>query len=398
MVESQTDNQANATSSQAQGIKVAVLIMSAVSIVLLFLPWISSPFIAQFAGIASYVSGQTVQSELSIPSLFFVSCDLLNYGNALAQSSSYSSSTATALVDIFIVALLLATVWLWALLDSLISGLVVLSGKKESSFMVRASAVCVSASGATIALSFFIDIAIKGSMSKATSGLSSYVGVAYLSPTFWAWLVLIISIAELVLLKLGPNDPRIASAASKVTDLANGVSSGSSEKYNSANRSIAKEIDKLYASYGKAAFEAIKADPALPKIAPKEWSEIDDLIKAEAARKQEEERKAAEAKRLEAERKAEEAKRLEEERKSRALESSQVQSGGAASKPKSIKCPVCASEMAATSRFCPECGYKRTVVIDEPSSVNREPELCHACGAPLKPGASFCGKCGNKVR
>lgn len=374
MAESQIKNQVSAASSQAQGIKAAALIMTAISMVLLFLPWISSPIIAQFAGIASYVSGQTVQSELSIPSLFFVSCDLLNYGNAASQS--LSSGSSTALSEIFIMALLLAVVWVWALLDSLISGLMVLSGKKESSFMVRASAACVSTSGATIALCFFIDFAVKGSMSKATSGLSSYAGITYLSPTFWVWLVLIISVAELVLLKLGPNDPRIVSVASKASSLAAGVPSVLSPE---------KEIDRLYAVYGKAAFEAIKADPALPKIAPKEWAEIDKLIKAEAVRKQEEERKAAEA------------KRLEMEQKAQASGSSQMQGSGAPSQPKSIKCPVCASEMAAASRFCPECGYKRTVIIDEPSSANGTPELCCVCGAPVKAGASFCSKCGNGV-
>lgn len=375
MVESQINNQASAASSQAQGIKAAALIMTAISMVLLFLPWVSSPVIAQFAGIASYVSGQTVQSELSIPSLFFVSCDLLNYGNAASQR--LSSGTSTALSEIFIMALLLAVVWVWALLDSLISGLMVLSGKKESSFMVRASAACVSASGVTIAMSFFVDFALKGSMSKASSGLSSYVGITYLSPTFWVWLVLIISVAELVLLKLGPNDPRIASVASKASSLAAGAPSV---------LSLEKKIDRLYAAYGKAAFEAVKADPALPKIAPKEWAEIDKLIKAEAARRQEEERKAAEA------------KRLEMEQKAQAPGSSQMQDSGLPSQPKSIKCPVCASEMAAASRFCPECGYKRTVIVDEPSSANSAPELCRACGAPMKAGASFCSKCGNGVR
>lgn len=368
MVEDQTKN----IDSQIQGIKVAALLMVAVLMLLFFLPWVSSPLVAQFSGIASYVSGQTVSSELSIPGLFFAGFDLMRY-----MTSSQSTVPSSGLGIILIFGITLGCIWAWALIDSVVSGIAVLASGKEPKTMKRASAVCIAASGITIVSCYYVDFFIKGSMSNATSGLSSYVGITYLSPTIWVWLALIVSIAELVLLHFGASDPRVESVVSKISSVTTGTVSALPPQ---------KGIDELYAAYGKAAFEAIKADPALPKIAPKEWAQIDDRIEAENARKLEEERRAAEAKKAEEERKAEAAAALH-------------QSDQATDQIKTITCPVCAHEIPAISKFCPNCGHKRTVVVDvQSSSSSNEPRSCHSCGASLRPGASFCAKCGSKVR
>ncbi|MBQ8292850.1 MAG: SPFH domain-containing protein [Bacilli bacterium] len=56
------------------------------------------------------------------------------------------------------------------------------------------------------------------------------------------------------------------------------------------------------------------------------------------------------------------------------------------SKTATKKCPKCASEVAATSKFCPECGEKLP--------VNK---FCPECGKEVNAGAKFCPECGNKL-
>lgn len=366
------ENQAYANSSQNQGIKAAILIVAVVIILLFFFPWVSSPIIAQFAGIASYISGQTVSSEFSIPSLAFALFDLMGY----SSSSSQSSSLSGAIAMITVIGVSLACIWVWALLDLAISGIAVLSSNKELAFLKRAAILCIVASGSTIVVCLFADLLVKGSMSRASSGLSSYVGITYLSPTVWAWLALALSIVELVLLQVASNNQRVISTISKVSNAAIAVTETSTSS---------KTFDALYAAYGKAVFEAVKADPALPKIAPKEWSDISAQIEAIEEKKREEERKALAAKILAEERAA---ARAVEEAKRHAEQQGQF---------RTIKCPVCAREIDATSKFCPNCGYKRTVTATPVVTRKEEINVCHSCGASLKPGASFCGKCGSRV-
>ena len=49
-----------------------------------------------------------------------------------------------------------------------------------------------------------------------------------------------------------------------------------------------------------------------------------------------------------------------------------------------IKCPGCGTQIAGTSKFCPECGY-------------RIKTQCDKCNSKVKPGTKFCPECGNKL-
>ena len=49
-------------------------------------------------------------------------------------------------------------------------------------------------------------------------------------------------------------------------------------------------------------------------------------------------------------------------------------------------CPDCGKALAATAKFCPECGAKIQRAVH-----------CSECGAKLAPGAKFCADCGTKV-
>lgn len=67
-----------------------------------------------------------------------------------------------------------------------------------------------------------------------------------------------------------------------------------------------------------------------------------------------------------------------------------------------MKCPNCQNENSDSSKFCKTCGFKleglnlgpEPVVPASPAS---SPSCCPSCGAPLKPGAKFCSKCGNTI-
>ena len=52
--------------------------------------------------------------------------------------------------------------------------------------------------------------------------------------------------------------------------------------------------------------------------------------------------------------------------------------------PATIKCPTCSAMIAATSKFCPECGSPIKTV-------------CSACGTKVAPGTKFCPECGGKI-
>lgn len=56
--------------------------------------------------------------------------------------------------------------------------------------------------------------------------------------------------------------------------------------------------------------------------------------------------------------------------------------------PKTVKvCPKCGAKIAASAKFCGECGAKLAPAA---------PKVCTQCGAKRAPGAKFCGECGNK--
>ncbi len=76
-----------------------------------------------------------------------------------------------------------------------------------------------------------------------------------------------------------------------------------------------------------------------------------------------------------------------------------------------MKCPACGNEIADDARHCPQCGkyisknapeFNAGETAAEPAaepaaaeSVSGSAErLCPCCQTPMKPGATFCGKCG----
>ncbi len=51
-----------------------------------------------------------------------------------------------------------------------------------------------------------------------------------------------------------------------------------------------------------------------------------------------------------------------------------------------ITCPNCHAQIAANSKFCPECGYNMTQKLE-----------CPQCHQEYQPGTKFCANCGNKL-
>ena len=54
-----------------------------------------------------------------------------------------------------------------------------------------------------------------------------------------------------------------------------------------------------------------------------------------------------------------------------------------------MPCGNCQSMIKKTSKFCPECGQKVTVV--------EKKKFCTECGTPAEPGVKFCVECGTKL-
>jgi hypothetical protein len=60
-----------------------------------------------------------------------------------------------------------------------------------------------------------------------------------------------------------------------------------------------------------------------------------------------------------------------------------------------MQCPHCHAENRPGARFCGHCGE---VLEVQPEAVEAAGSLiCSVCGSSLKPGAKFCGRCGNAV-
>ncbi len=63
----------------------------------------------------------------------------------------------------------------------------------------------------------------------------------------------------------------------------------------------------------------------------------------------------------------------------------QAQDAPKETKPKGKFCSACGAQIAATAKFCPECGQKQ------------DGNVCPKCGAEVKEGAKFCPECGEKL-
>ena len=62
-----------------------------------------------------------------------------------------------------------------------------------------------------------------------------------------------------------------------------------------------------------------------------------------------------------------------------------------------MRCPQCATELPANSRFCTGCGYKFQAAEEAPQSTAQKPAFCSNCGTPTTPGSAFCSNCGSKI-
>lgn len=58
-------------------------------------------------------------------------------------------------------------------------------------------------------------------------------------------------------------------------------------------------------------------------------------------------------------------------------------------------CPTCGSNLRPGAKFCGRCG--QTFVVQTPALAAPSPAYCPSCGGPLRPGAKFCGVCGHKM-
>ena len=62
-----------------------------------------------------------------------------------------------------------------------------------------------------------------------------------------------------------------------------------------------------------------------------------------------------------------------------------------------MRCPQCAAELPAGSRFCTNCGYKFPEAEQAPQSAAPKAAFCSNCGTPAVPGSAFCSNCGSKM-
>lgn len=61
--------------------------------------------------------------------------------------------------------------------------------------------------------------------------------------------------------------------------------------------------------------------------------------------------------------------------------------------PQTSSCPSCGAPVKPGAKFCGGCGATLGGDAPQPSA----PSVCPSCGAALKPGAQFCGSCGSRV-
>lgn len=56
------------------------------------------------------------------------------------------------------------------------------------------------------------------------------------------------------------------------------------------------------------------------------------------------------------------------------------------------RCPHCGQEVRPGARFCGHCGQSTVVAVAEPQTI-----ICPKCGQMVRAGAKFCGNCGQKI-
>ncbi len=65
--------------------------------------------------------------------------------------------------------------------------------------------------------------------------------------------------------------------------------------------------------------------------------------------------------------------------------------------PEPPKCGRCGRELNSVDAFCPGCGAPVAVVEVKPSASSTSNSACPKCGNPLRAGATFCGRCGQRL-
>lgn len=64
---------------------------------------------------------------------------------------------------------------------------------------------------------------------------------------------------------------------------------------------------------------------------------------------------------------------------------------------KTSTCSACGAEVNNASAFCPKCGAKVEVAVQEVPQAESSASTCPSCNAPMDEGAAFCTGCGAKV-
>lgn len=64
--------------------------------------------------------------------------------------------------------------------------------------------------------------------------------------------------------------------------------------------------------------------------------------------------------------------------------------------PEPPKCARCGRELNGSDAFCPGCGAP-TVLEAKPAVVAASETICPKCSNPVRAGATFCGRCGQRL-
>lgn len=65
--------------------------------------------------------------------------------------------------------------------------------------------------------------------------------------------------------------------------------------------------------------------------------------------------------------------------------------------PEPPKCVRCGRELNNADAFCPACGAPATALEAKPAVAAVPDSTCPNCGNPVRTGATFCGRCGQRI-
>ena len=250
------------------GVYKASIVMMAICLVLLFFPWITIPILDTVNSIYSTLTGNAASSEYTIPELIFTVVSLVQFAD-----STFASLGIPVIITVAVVAGILIALWMFPFVYGIFTAVRVFRGKMKPQYMAKGFLFLAIASISTIVLAYVGNIACIAVLYNATSGLSYYIDLNFLGSTIWPWFVAILAIAAYRMLRKDADDSVIGNAVNRAHDKLEDA--GVIKTKDASQKEIAK-LDKLYAAYGKAAYEAGIAGNGAP-----------DSVEGDAAEKRE---------------------------------------------------------------------------------------------------------------